>query len=248
MELATTLVRAEPVPTVFQFLSSSPSVGGRVGGPRRRVRCGEVSSRASVRREARVLQLKLSSSVSEESSSTLRIFVRPKAAVVRGIDLAARGGEVRKLFFAAFARGLVRDGYDPEEALQEVYRGLLARNAGTCPFDPSKSSFGHYVHIVSRCVLANWIRKERRRAQFETVGVEGEGSPDVGESEDRSNRAVSPREIENLVRRMRTGGPVREAVELLVSGHSKREVLSTLGVEGKWLERVMGEARGLLEG
>lgn len=90
----------------------------------------------------------------------------------RGIDLAKRGDEVRKLFYAAFARGLIRDGIDPEEALQEVYKGLLSRNRGTCPFDVKKSSFGHYVHIVARCVLANFVRKEKKRALYETSGEE----------------------------------------------------------------------------
>lgn len=88
-----------------------------------------------------------------------------------GIDLAARGHEVRKLLFAGFGARIMRSGYDPDEVLQEVYRGILARNRGKCPFDVKKSSFGHYVHMVAECVLLNYHRRESRRHQVEQVGM-----------------------------------------------------------------------------
>ena len=84
-----------------------------------------------------------------------------------GIDLASRGHEVKKLLFAGFGHKIFSSGYDPEDVLQEVYRGLLARNQGRCPWDPGKSSFGHYVHMVCSCVVSNYHRKQRRRRQFE---------------------------------------------------------------------------------
>jgi hypothetical protein len=87
-----------------------------------------------------------------------------------GIDLGTRGHEVRKLLFAGFGARIARSGYDPEEVLQEVYRGILARNAGKCPFDVTKSSFGHYVHMVCECILNNFHRKEARRREVEQTG------------------------------------------------------------------------------
>lgn len=84
-----------------------------------------------------------------------------------GIDLAVRGIEVRKLLYAGFGYRMSRGGYDPEEVLQEVYRGLLVRNRGKCPFDVRKSSFGHYVHMVIECVLSNYHRRESRRRASE---------------------------------------------------------------------------------
>ena len=88
-----------------------------------------------------------------------------------GIDLENRSHEVAKLFYAGFARRVFRSGYDPEDVLQDIYRGLLARNEGTCPWDPAKSSFGHYVHMVIGCILANYHRRESRRTSHEQVGV-----------------------------------------------------------------------------
>lgn len=100
----------------------------------------------------------------------------PKSALtvngrVCGIDLVKRGHEVKKLLHAGFGPYMARKGYDPDDVLQEVYKGLIARNHGKCPWDVSKSSFGHYVHMVCACVLSNYARKMRRREQFERVGM-----------------------------------------------------------------------------
>lgn len=84
-----------------------------------------------------------------------------------GIDLERRGVEVRKLLHAGFGLRMTLGGYDPADVLQEVYRGILVRNRGKCPFDPKKSSFGHYVHMVIDCVLSNYHRREKRRSSSE---------------------------------------------------------------------------------
>jgi DNA-directed RNA polymerase specialized sigma24 family protein len=93
-----------------------------------------------------------------------------------GIDLAKRGHEVRKLLFAGFGHRITRSGYDPDDVLQEIYRGLLARNKGRCPFDSRKSSFGHYVHMVCECVLNNFHRKQARIREIEQVGMSAPAS------------------------------------------------------------------------
>lgn len=90
-----------------------------------------------------------------------------------GIDLSKRANEVRKLLFAGFGRRMFISGYDPDDVLQEVYRGILVRNAGTCPWDERKSSFGHYVHMVISCVLSNYHRKAHRVQEMEQLGLPG---------------------------------------------------------------------------
>lgn len=106
-----------------------------------------------------------------KKSNHVNVFDLFEAEPTLGIDLAKRGGEVRKLLFAGFGSRISRHGYDPEEVLQEVYRGLLARNKGICPFDRRKSSFGHYCHLVINCCLNNFHRREARRQSIEQVGV-----------------------------------------------------------------------------
>lgn len=88
-----------------------------------------------------------------------------------GIDLVRRGHEVAKLFYAGFARSVIRYGYNPEDVLQEVYKGLLIRNNGSCPWDAKKSSFGHYVHLVIKCILVNYHRRWARLLGPEQIGV-----------------------------------------------------------------------------
>lgn len=96
---------------------------------------------------------------------------RPDGVTVLGIDLERRGGEVAKLLFAGFGHWIHSAGYDPQEVLQEVYKGILARNEGKCPWDARKSSFGHYVHMVCRGVLSNYHRKVGRERGHEQSGL-----------------------------------------------------------------------------
>jgi hypothetical protein len=105
---------------------------------------------------------------------TLAMFRAGKIQVAtKGIDLKKRGHEVAKLFYAGFGRSVARYGYDPQDVLQEVYKGILIRNQGKCPWDASKSSFGHYVHLIIKCVLANYHRKWLRVNQAEHLGLPG---------------------------------------------------------------------------
>ena len=100
-------------------------------------------------------------------ANVFELFTAP----VLGIDLNRRAGEVRKLLFAGFGRRMFSAGYDPEDVLQEVYKGILVRNAGRCPWDSRKSSFGHYVHMICACVLSNYHRKQHRVQEVEQLGM-----------------------------------------------------------------------------
>lgn len=113
--------------------------------------------------------------------------------VVLGIDLEARGHEVRKLLFAGFGRRIQREGYDPEDVLQEVYRGILARNNGRGAFDSRRSGFGHYVHMVCNSIWLNYRRKQRRRRDHEQVGMHGV-DPDTGDWTTNMDAALAAQE------------------------------------------------------
>jgi len=103
---------------------------------------------------------------------------------VLGIDLARRGHEVEKLMYKGFGGEISRAGYDPDDVLQEIYRGILSRNQGRCPFDSRKSSFSHYVYMVCRCVIRNIHRAESRRRERESVGIRTRGEDtDVASSD-----------------------------------------------------------------
>lgn len=160
-----------------------------------------------------------------------------------GMDLSIRGHEVEKLFYAEKRRSytavLLREGHDPADFLQEVYRGLLARNRGTCPWDASKSSFGHYVHIVIGCVLANYLRRERLRDSREGVTEDGELPTRV------STVAGGTVELRDMLEGMYGEGDEVDRVQrylgALYAGAGKREALGDESAE--WGSRVLGEVR-----
>jgi DNA-directed RNA polymerase specialized sigma24 family protein len=167
-----------------------------------------------------------------------------------GIDLSKRGHEVRKLFYAGFGRRVTRAGLDPEDVLQDIYRGILARNDGICPFDETKSSFGHYVHMVIGCILNNYQRRENRKRDMEQVGIvvqskEGEnGLVDVAEMAERvlvdtNQQTGDPTAaLERLSKHLRikqsrgqTVDPLSyQVAEYLAVGMNRREIAKELGV------------------
>lgn len=219
-------------------------VRGAGGGP---VREEEVRGRLrALRRESSlgVRELLRELSVRYDGGVTSRV----------GIDLTARGHEVRKLFYAGgYHRSVMREGLDPEEALQEVFRGLLIRNQGKCPWDAKKSSFGHYVHIVIRCVLSNYLRKERRRNQREflssedqegeVLGVDGvTGELEGGMDFHRRNLVVGV---------VGPGADLESTCALvaaLEAGQSRREAAETVGRGMPWVEETLRRLRVGLRG
>jgi len=113
----------------------------------------------------------------------------------RGIDLDARGHEVSKLLWAGFHGWINAAGYDFEDVLQEVYRKILVANQGKSPWDPTKSSFGHYVHMVCRSALSNFHRKHARVAAHERPGIPGlrpDGSWGEVDVRDSGRRGIDP--------------------------------------------------------
>lgn len=168
----------------------------------------------------------------------LEVFAVPEVALgpKLGIDLAARGHEVRKLMWAGFGHKILRAGYDPEDVLQEIFRGLIARNNGTCPWDARKSSFGHYVHLVIGCVLTNYHRKQQSVRDHESVGLKG---PD-GRDGDAAGHAVASEPVEEatglvealvakLPDNLRDAG--RLAMAVLADGGSHREAAKAAGMK-----------------
>lgn len=175
-----------------------------------------------------------------------------------GIDLVNRSHEVRKLLFAGFGSRIVAMGYDPEDVLQDVYKGLLARNMGKCPWDARKSSFGHYVHMVCSCILSNYHRKYNRINMNERPGVYmmkdgGSCEVDLAESNlcvDRETQGDNIQE-EEMVLELFDAIRMYEDDGILEDGiHNKQEVslrVLPLLVQG-WKRREISKELGIREG
>lgn len=182
----------------------------------------------------------------QRAGGLLEMFEPPKL----GIDLAARGHEVRKLMWAGFGHKILRAGYDPEDVLQEVFRGLIARNAGTCPWDARKSSFGHYVHMVIGCILTNYHRKQQSIRDMEVIGHRGAD----GKVGDAAVVAVAVEPVvtdsaplvETLVAKLPDGqrDNARRALAVLADGGSHREAAKAAGLRGAEFDALLVALRG----
>lgn len=181
------------------------------------------------------------------SWSEIMDHISPKTTTAIGIDLNTRGHEVRKLLFAGFGLRIKNSGYDPEDVLQEVYRGILARNRGKCPFDPAKSSFGHYVHMVCECILNNYHRKESRRREFEQIGMPTPSDAEqvdaaqiaermlVASSHGQGSESGALHRLSiHLSRKQQTGSTIDPlaftVVQCLAAGMSRKDIARHVGV------------------
>ncbi|MFT3773000.1 MAG: sigma factor [Minicystis sp.] len=81
-----------------------------------------------------------------------------KAVQEHGIDVQKRYRDIYKITAAHFGRC----GLDLDDLVQDVCAMILARNRGASAFDPSKSSFSHYVFLQARNAVANALEKQKR--------------------------------------------------------------------------------------
>lgn len=188
--------------------------------------------------------------VDPKSSS---LFLSPKAE--KGINLSKRAEEIRKLVYAGFGSRIISSGFDIEDVLQEVYKGLLARNEGICPFDPTKSSFGHYVHMVTGCILNNYHRKVSRDREFEQIGLTGADGAvaDVRELDVSSPKTSDESNVEEeaalkrLVTFIRNKGEeeVVQVLPYLRNGSSAIEVAKALKMDARKVRMLVKKAKEL---
>lgn len=158
-----------------------------------------------------------------------------------GIDLRHRYEEVRKIIYKGFRGRILASGFDPEDVLQEVYLGLMVRNGGKCPWDARKSSFGHYIHMVTSCLLANYHRKEVRRPErnAEALGPDQElGTYDLEQGETGQKLAVESLE------KFLGNSPGRKVLGPLLEGRSKKEIASALDLPEASIAKAISSLRG----
>lgn len=170
-----------------------------------------------------------------------------------------RADEVRKLLWRGFAGKMLSQGYDPEEVLQEVYRGLLVRNRGKCPWDARKSTFGHYVYLVIGCVLTNYHRKQTRRVDRDAISLtvtnkDGEELVDIGKfgscrihegSELGDMLALDglAAYLEGLPESSPEAELGREILPLVASGHQRRDIVKETGHKPGLVSRALAWLR-----
>jgi hypothetical protein len=195
--------------------------------------------------------------------SALELLREPKRFTIlvrRGIDLAARGEEVRKLVCHGFSARIHASGLGFDDVMQHIMIKILSNNRGKGAWDPSRSSFSHYVYMVTGCVLSNLEGKARKRRSRERVGLvgysDGESSGmDVG-SLDRSllmgteglGEVRFREEVEALSERLKTSGArygdlARRILPMVVKGNTRSEIAEQTGVKLYRVGRAMRDIR-----
>lgn len=170
-----------------------------------------------------------------------------------------RADEVRKLLWRGFAGKMLSQGYDPEDVLQEIYRGLLVRNKGTCPWDARKSTFGHYVYLVIGCVLTNYHRKQVRRIDKDALSLtmknkDGEELADIGQFGSckihEGSELGDMLAIDDLSKYLETLPDTtpeallgREILALVASGHQRGEIVRETGRKPSLVSRALAWLR-----
>lgn len=179
-----------------------------------------------------------------------------------GIDLTRRAHEVRKLLFAGYGKRIFASGYDPDDVLQEVYRKLLVANQGKSPWDPSKSSFGHYVHMVCGSALSNFHRKQKRIKEMEQIGIkslhkDGLRMGDVGSATNLAAKTTVETQdsllseaADDLIEFILDSHPHDTTTHLAIailphvtSGESRKQIAIDLGISMAALSRAVSRLR-----
>lgn len=78
-----------------------------------------------------------------------------------GIDIEAKRQDIIRLVHKFFKV----EGISMDELLQEVYVAIIHKNTTRSAHDPRKSSFGHYVYLVSDHVCINLVHKQKRHSK-----------------------------------------------------------------------------------
>ncbi len=167
-----------------------------------------------------------------------------------GVDLSTRGHEVRKLLFKTCYPYMKQGRYDPDDVLQEIYKGLLTRNKGKCPWDADKSTFGYYVTMVCRGVLFNYHAKaKKRKAERDALEISEEvvQIPAPTTVSDAGSDAMAQENLRRWLIRRNGGTPegnlAPRILPLMLAGYNYKEIGSRLGVSPSMVSKSVAHIR-----
>lgn len=164
-----------------------------------------------------------------------------------GIDIEEHKEDIKKLFYKRQGMKLMKTGVDTDEVLQEVYKGILIRNKGKCPFDAEKSAMSTYIVMVVDCITMNYMNKFNRVNDRFVVGVEDDVACSYNASyEDDPSDAIFLQEV-----RTTFSGVLLKVYDALMNGLKKAHISREYGWEirlvNKYVKQVREKVANLLE-
>ena len=166
---------------------------------------------------------------------------------ILGIDVAKHKNDIKNLFYKRQGQKLMKAGVNAEEVLQEVYKGLLIRNRGSCPFDPEKSAMSTYIVMVVDCITMNYMNKFNRISDRFVTGVEDDVASSYNASyEEDPSDAIFLQEIRSTF-----SGVLLKVYDALMNGLKKAHISREYGWEirlvNKYVKQVREKVAYLLE-
>ena len=164
-----------------------------------------------------------------------------------GIDIDKHKNDIKNLFYKRQGQKLMKTGVNAEEVLQEVYKGLLIRNRGSCPFDPEKSAMSTYIVMVVDCITMNYMNKFNRIQSRFIAGVEDDVASSYNASyEDDPSDAIFLEEV-----RASFSGVLLTVYDALMNGLKKAHISREFGWEirivNKYVKQVREKVAYLIE-
>ena len=183
------------------------------------------------------------------SKKTLRaVSERSEVSVTRktkGIDLSQKHNEVKKIFLKHCSKMCLDNRCDPEDVLQEVYKGIIIRNNGKCPFDESKSAFSTYVVMVSKCVTINYVNKMGKKTYGEVYGkedtIENEDHNIGGFEESSAEEMMYFNQLRDLLKKEQA-----EIYDDLLNGYKISHISRRRSIDSRKVNKYISEIRKIL--
>jgi DNA-directed RNA polymerase specialized sigma24 family protein len=160
-----------------------------------------------------------------------------------GIDLDTRSQDVRLIFYKRQAHSVSKEGLDPEDVLQEVYKGIMIRNEGSCPYDPEKSAFSTYVVMVMNCIVMNVINKHRKDSSKAMLGVEEDISSSHSHSMDLSYDQDPSDDMVMEEVRSRFKDDALKVYDAMMDGMKASHIAKTYGWDTRKVKNLVQEVR-----
>jgi len=164
-----------------------------------------------------------------------------------GIDVEKHQEDIKKLFYKRQGPKLLNSGVNTEEILQEVFKGILIRNKGKCPYNPEKSAMSTYIVMVIDCITMNYMNKYRRISERFLPGVED----DVACSYNASYEEDPSDNIFLAEVRSSFTGSLLKVFDALMNGFKKSHISREYGWEirlvNKYIKQVREKVAYLLE-
>lgn len=169
-----------------------------------------------------------------------------KKRIKKGINIKEKYQEIKNLFFKHCSSLCRQAKVDCNDVLQEVYKGILIRNKGKCPFDKTKSAFSTYVTMVAKCVTSNYINKSKRLSNREI-----HGKKDSIESSDWviSRKYTPPAESCLLAKEMRKflNSNLQPIYDDMIQGYKASQISKKRGIEIRAVRVYISEIRNILK-